>query len=138
MERLTQDNAQHMHQQLCTLADDFLRAAHASFQANNLNATATFAKPFRDLRSDAYIHPSIADVMSESLDYLDGPELKDVFKILLKAAAAKDPDAMALLERMAFTYARFSTPDVLDDDHWEDDPDDTIDYEMLKFYRPSP
>lgn len=85
------------------LKDQFLQAAYHS----PLTEPASFAAPFRDLKSDAYVQPTIEEVMLEALDYDNGPQFFDVFNVLIQAARHKQYGAATLLERMAKTYADY-------------------------------
>lgn len=85
------------------LKTQFLQAAYLG----NFDIPARFAPPFRDLKSDTYIQPALEEVMLEALDYPDGPQMKDVFAVLINTANTGDQQARKLLERMAQTYAAY-------------------------------
>lgn len=96
------------HEEVLTLSKDFIHTVHRARQQKNLDIPAPFAKAYKDVRFNTIIQPSIADVLLESLDYSNGPELKDLLSIFLEAITQKNPQALALLEHMAQTYAHFS------------------------------
>lgn len=85
------------------LTEQFLQAAYQG----QFDMPAQFAPPFRDLKSDAYILPTLEETMLEALDYPQGPQMKDVFAILVNTARKGEPEARELLNRMAQTYAAY-------------------------------
>lgn len=90
-------------QQEEALANEFKRAV----LTQDLSSPAKFAAPYRDLKSDAFIQLTVADVMAESLDYTSGPSLKDVFNVVIATALGKvvTGEAKSLIDRMAAAYA---------------------------------
>lgn len=110
------------NQDIANMAEAF----EAAVYVGDMNAPAMFAKPYRDLRSDCNFRPTIATTISESLDYTSGPELSEVFAMLVKVAKAGDLDAQKLITRMAETYAyhNVDTDDV--EAHYEDNRSDEV------------
>lgn len=105
---IKQRRQQKQHEEVFTLTKNFIHTTHQAWQQKDLDLPAPFAKTYKDLRSNTIIQPSIADVLLESLDYSNGPELKDLLNIFLEAVAQKNPQALTLLEHMAQTYAHFT------------------------------
>lgn len=108
IDTIKQRRQQMQYQEIFTLTQDFIHTTCKAWQQKDLDVPAPFAKTYKDLRSNTIIQPSVADVLLESLDYSNGPELKDLLNIFLEAVAQKNPRALTLLERMAQTYAHFT------------------------------
>ena len=98
------------------MADDFLRAC----RRGDANALATWAPKCTDYTGPPYLiggkqvrpqrYQTFSEVMSESLDYTDGPALIEAMQLVLNAAAGWDVKAQAtdLLKRMADKFAEMN------------------------------
>ena len=98
------------------MAADFLRACGKA----DANAVVTWAPQITDrkgplcLVGDKHVRPkrhqTLAECMSDALDYTDGPASIELYQLLLNAAAGADVQAQAneLLGRMAVVFAKFN------------------------------
>ena len=86
------------------LRDEFLHHA-----LRDVSKPAKFSPHFRTYKE------TVADVMSESLDYEGGPQFADLMQILADSARGEDvsPRAFALVKRMADKYAEFNAEESL-------------------------
>ena len=98
------------------MAADFLRACCKA----DANAVVTWAPQITDwkgplyLVGDKYVRPkrcqTLAECMTDALDYTDGPASIELYQLLLNAAAGADVQTQAneLLGRMAVVFAKFN------------------------------
>ncbi len=99
---------------------DFQKACNTG----DANALVSFAPLVRDSSASpdadgAYVpwenrplrSQTLAEVMTESLDYRDGPSLTEALQLLLNASngANVQEQARGLIDRMATTWAKFNT-----------------------------
>ena len=88
------------------LKDEFL----AAVRKGDMDETALFAHT-EPCRFPSLNYPSVSDVMADSLDYTNGPQLSEVLSILCAVAYGSEPQVMAareLLDRMAGKWADFA------------------------------
>lgn len=88
------------------LRREFLVAA----MSDSITEPAAFAPIFKDTRQrvDGYYvkrHPTLGEVLFESLDYETGPQFDEVFQILCEVARDGNEKAKALIGRMADKWA---------------------------------
>jgi len=88
---------------VASLAKEFKRAVYTQ----GLNDPADFARSYRDVRSDAWVRPTIEDEISSALANKDEASISEVYELLKRAALGEDiREASAdLIDRMAFSYA---------------------------------
>ena len=91
--------------QEAALVSDFLQAV----RAGQLQAPAYFAPRITDYSRGANQAfkrpPTVAEVMTDALDYPQGPSYDDVLGFVARAANAGNQEAVQLLGRMAATWA---------------------------------
>jgi len=88
------------------LRGDFLRAA-AIGEMNNVASFAPYRTEWRD-GIQMRRHPTIGEVMAESLDYPEGPCTDDVLGFLARQADAGNAEALRLVVRMAEKWAEMA------------------------------
>jgi len=95
---------------IASLREAFLALA----RGRNVTADATFARWVTDYEgpklNGCYLSrvPRLSEVMAESLDYSNGPQLADVLKVLVDVAYGDQPQIAAardLINRMAAKWA---------------------------------
>ena len=91
--------------------------------SGDLKAKAKWAPTFRDYSAERGAdgeyprrHPTTAEIMLESLDYVGGPSIDDVLQIISAAAMGQDVQEQAkdLIKRMAETWADRNLDEVLE------------------------
>ena len=90
--------------------------------SGDLKAKAEWAPTFRDYSAERGVdgeyprrHPTTAEIMLESLDYVGGPSIDDVLQIISAAAMGQDVQEQSkeLIKRMAETWADRNLEEVL-------------------------
>lgn len=81
-----------------------------SIQEGSAKESAEWADMVRSGKESR--HKTVAEVMIESLDFVDGPQMEEVMQFLISMTIQKHPIAVDLTNRMAKKYAAMFTPEV--------------------------